>query len=194
MKNSPILLTILIVLILGGIYSFFEKNLMTNEIKIQAYTTAYSYYDNTPPGSAIISNPIIHKFAGGTGTYIDPITLAVGHSIINKKNILDFPAGTRFYIPNVRRYFIVEDACGDGDTPQNGPCHIGYPDGTNAWVDMWIDGQSGTASTTNDCEDAITDAHLIIENPKPNYAVVPGPIFQNGSCSNQYGDALIFKN
>lgn len=160
------------------------------ETKILAFVTGYTYWDNTPPGSADISNPIIHKKAGGIGTYVDPITVAVGHSIIGKSHILDYPAGTRFYIPNVRRYFIVEDTCGDGNTPQNGPCHTGYPAGTTSWVDIWIDGASGSKSVTNSCAEKITGNHLIIKNPATNYAVVSGPIFQNGACTLEYGDAL----
>ena len=165
------------------------------ETYIQAYTTAYSYWDNTPVGTAAISNPIIHQKAGGIGTYADPITLAVGHSIIDGKNILDYPAGTRFYIPNVRRYFIVEDTCGDGPTPQNGPCHTGYPSGTATWVDMWIDGQSGSQSAVDACASYLTDsngvAHLIIKNPAQNYAVVSGPVFNNGTCTEQYGNTAV---
>jgi hypothetical protein len=58
-----------------------------SEIRFVAYTTGYGYPDNTPAGNAI-SNPIIHSGAGGTGTYADPITLAVGHSITNGKILL----------------------------------------------------------------------------------------------------------
>jgi hypothetical protein len=130
----------------------------------------------------------LHRGAGGSGTYADPITLAVGHSIIDGKDILDYPAGTRFYIPNVRRYFIVEDTCGDGSQPQNGPCHTGFPPGTTAWVDMWIDGRSGTPEAVDDCARALTGAHRIIQNPKANYVVVQGPVFQDGKCTAQYGD------
>lgn len=167
----------------------------SNEVFIKAYTTAYTYWDNTPPGSADISHPILHSKAGGTGTYANPITLAVGHSIISGKDILDYPAGTKFYIPNVRRYFIVEDTCGDGGSPQNGPCHKGYPLGTTTWVDMWIDGQSGSSSAANSCAENLTDgngvAHTIIKNPASNYVVVSGPVFQNGSCSAQYGNTAV---
>ncbi len=163
-----------------------------NEIRHQAYTTSYSYWDNTPAGSALISHPILHSVAGGIGTYADPITIAVGHSIINNVDILDFPAGTRFYIPNVRRYFIVEDTCGDGATPQNGACHTGYPAGTTTWLDMWIDGASGTTASVDACAAFLTDtngvAHLAIQNPASNYVVVTGPVFQNGSCTAQYGN------
>lgn len=167
----------------------------SGEENIWAYTTSYSYWDNTPVGSAAISHPVLHQTAGGVGTYADPITIAVGHSIINNQDILDYPAGTKFYIPNVRRYFIVEDTCGDGALPQNGPCHTGYPAGTTAWVDMWIDGQSGTQTSVTNCANFLTDtngvAHLIIKNPGPNYVVVQGPVYQNGSCTAQYGNTPV---
>ncbi len=165
------------------------------EIRKQAYTTSYSYWDNTPVGSAAIAYPVLHQTAGGTGTYTDPITIAVGYSIINGQNILDYPVGTKFYIPNVRRYFIVEDLCGDSATPQNGPCHTGYPAGTSTWVDMWIDGQSGTATAVHACAAFLTDtngtAHLLIQNPASNYVVVSGAIFQNGTCTQQYGNVPV---
>jgi LysM domain len=165
------------------------------EIRFNAYTTAYTYWDNTPAGTANISHPILHQKAGGTGTYADPITIAVGHSIINGKDILDFPAGTKFYIPNVQRYFIVEDTCGDGNTPQNGACHTGYPAGTSAWLDMWIDGASSTAAKSASCASALTDSngvvHLVIQNPAPNYKVIAGPVIQNGICSAQFGNTPV---
>jgi hypothetical protein len=169
-----------------------QSPLSSGEESIVAYTTAYTYYDNTPPGSATISDPVIHQKAGGTGTYDDPITLAVGHSITNHKDTLDYPAGTKFYIPNVRRYFIVEDTCGDGSTPQNGPCHTGYPAGTTAWVDMWIDGQTGTKQAVNSCASKVTDgngeSHIIIKNPTSNYLVIPESIFSSGVCTKLYGN------
>lgn len=159
---------------------------------ITAYTTGYGFYDNTPPGSATISNPIIHRQAGGTGTFQDPITLAVGHSIINGQDILDWPAGMRWYIPNLRRYFIVEDTCGDGSTPQNGPCHdLGQADpGAQTWLDLWVDGSSMTHSASDACESAITANHLAVESPAANYAVVAGPI-AGSTCTRQFGDALV---
>jgi hypothetical protein len=161
------------------------------ETQLTVYVTAYTYYDNTPPGSAAISNPVIHQKAGGIGTYTDPITLAVGHSIVNGQHFMDYPAGTKFYIPNVRRYFIVEDTCGDGNTPQNGPCHTGYPSNASAWIDMWIDGQSGTASSSTSCANKVTGVFLVVKDPAPNYAVVPGAVFSNGSCTQLYGNTLV---
>ena len=161
------------------------------ERRFNAYITAYTYYDNTPPGSAIISHPILHTVAGGSGTFADPITVAVGHSLGGGRDTLDFAAGTKFYVPNLRRYFVVEDTCGDGATPQAGPCHTGYPSGTSAWLDLWIDGASGLEPAVQACANAITDAHLVIQNPASNYRVSVGPVFTGGACSAQYGNGIV---
>lgn len=150
----------------------------TGEIKFDAYLTGYGWPDNTP-ASANISDGVIHSSAGGTGTYADPITIAVGHSIISGKDILDYPKGTKFYLPALRKYFIVEDTCGDGNAPQNGPCHTGYQG--KPWLDAWVGGQNAAASSVYACEDKITGVHKVIQNPASNYAVTSGPIF-NGTC------------
>ncbi len=157
----------------------------SNETRFQAYLTAYTFWDNTPPGSSLISNPIIHTYAGGTGTFADPVTLAVGHSMAGGVHTLDYKPGTKFYLPYLKKYFIVEDICGDGDTPENGPCHtgyLGYP-----WFDLWIDGANGTPTSTNACAEAVTEVHLIIQNPAPNYAVSSSSIYNNG-CAQQFTD------
>jgi hypothetical protein len=117
--------------------------------------------------------------------------MAVGHAIVGGQSILDFPAGTRFYIPNLRRYFIVEDTCGDGPIPQSGPCHTGYPSHAQNWLDVWIDGRNGTVASTDVCADALTDVHLAIKNPEPDYAVVSGPIYGPTGCTAQYGDTTV---
>jgi hypothetical protein len=159
---------------------------------LTAYVTGYDYWDNTPPGSPVISNPVIHKVAGGTGTWQDPTTVAVGHSIINGQDILDWAAGTRFYIPNLRRYFIVEDTCGDGPDPQDEPCHdlSTAPHGAQTWLDVWVDGSQMSQSAANNCEDEITHLQLVIENPAADYAVVPGSI-AGSSCTQQYGNTVV---
>lgn len=161
------------------------------EVGFDAYLTSYTYWDNTPPGSADIALPVLHSKAGGTGTYADPITIAVGHSITNGVDTPDYPKGTIFYIPNVRKYFIVEDLCGDGSKPQNGPCHTGFPAGASAWLDMWIDGQSTTSSKATSCANALTKVLRVEINPAPYWIVVPGPVINNGVCATQYGDVLL---
>lgn len=173
-----------------------------------AYTTAVGYGDNTPPSNNI-SNPVIHQTAGGTGTYSDPVTLAVGHSLATGIDVLDYPAGTRFYAPNVQKYFIAEDTCGDGPAPQNIGCHKLFgtanhndaPDGATVWVDLWVGGRStdvyAVGSPLYNCESAVTssntgDLHTLIVNPANNYKVTTGDIFQSstGACQTGYGDTV----
>jgi hypothetical protein len=158
---------------------------------IAAYLTGYSYFDNTPPGSVEISHAVLHQSAGGTGTYADPITVAVGHSIVEGRDVLDWPAGTRFYVPNLRRYFVVEDTCGDGSTPQSGPCHVGYPAPATTWLDLWVGGSGGPASGADSCMDSVTGVWTVLVDPAPNYATVVGDIYGSAGCTGQYGNAVV---
>ena len=123
---------------------------------MQVYLTGYSYWDNTPRGSAQIARPVVHRQAGGIGTYSDPITVAVGHSKSAGRSRMDFPTGTRFYFPNLQKYGIVEDLCGDGPRPQNGPCHSGYRG--LAWLDIYVGGRSTGEAASNQCMRSITGA------------------------------------
>lgn len=77
---------------------------------VHVRVTWYASYDNNPPGSREIAYrrewgfPTIHNQAAGTGTYDDPLTVAVNRG--------DYPVGTRFYYPAIRKYGMVEDECG----------------------------------------------------------------------------------
>lgn len=149
-----------------------------SEKAFSVYLTGYSYWDNTPPGSSAISKPVIHRRAGGTGKYSDPITIAVGHTIIGSRQTLDFKPGTKFYIKRLRKYAIVEDVCGDGRKPQNGPCHSGhkgYP-----WLDIYVGGRKSKAGFSTNCARKITAVQQIIINPKPDYPVEVGEITETG--------------
>jgi hypothetical protein len=157
-----------------------------------AYTTGYGYWDNTPPGSTIISNPVLHQSAGGTGTWQDPITIAVGHSISNGVDTLDYPAGTRMYIPSLEKYFIVEDACGDGATPQDIPCHNisrAARRGATVWFDVWIGGSSSSNSDSRQCQSTLTGIHTVILDPSiHNYRVTPGDVLSGQVCHANFGE------
>ncbi len=144
------------------------------EQTITAYTTGYTWFDNTPVGSAAIAHPVLHKKAGGTGSYADPITLATASG--------KFPVGTRFYIPNMRRYFIAEDI---GGANMYNP-----PAGASAWLDMWIGGAGGSASGADRCAMSNTGNHAVIVNPKNTYAVATGRIY-DGTCHGGFGEALV---
>jgi hypothetical protein len=143
-----------------------------------AYITGYSYWDNTPPGSAAIARPVIHQKAGGKGTYRDPITIAVGYRLVGGKAKLDFPAGTRFYLPHLQRYAIVEDICGDGPQPHLTGCARGK--NGMPWLDIYVDGSRVGASAADACMYRLTGFHDIIMNPRDGYPVQAGPIAESG--------------
>lgn len=132
------------------------------------WLTGYSYQDNTPAGSSIVSTPVLHKEAGGTGTYADPITVAVP----GKGNGI-WKSGSRFYLPTVKRYVIAEDT---GASPA--------PSGQDGHLDMWIGGQGGTKSATDACMDKITATGVTAQyNPPSNLPVIKGPIYSAGKCN-----------
>lgn len=155
-----------------------SMNSTRQEHRFEVFLTGYSYWDNTPPGSGAISKPVVHNRAGGTGTFENPITIAVGHVIENRQQTLDFQPGTRFYIERLRKYAIVEDVCGDGTRPQDGPCHTGYKG--RPWLDIYIGGKSVTASHTTACARSITDFQHVIINPRRGYPVNEGAIVDTG--------------
>ncbi len=143
------------------------------EQRVRAYVTGYTFYDNTPAGTAIVSHPVLHEQAGGSGTYVDPITVAVGHRLDDGQDILDWPAGTRIYVPDLARYFVVEDTCGDGAAPQHGPCHslVEAPDGVTTWVDVWTGGQRAGPDAARACTERVTAARDIIVGARDGYPV-----------------------
>jgi hypothetical protein len=141
--------------------------LPTDPQTFPAHISGYSYYGNFPPNSATIASPVIHQQAGGTGTYDDPITVAVAPG--------QYAKGTRFYIPNLRRYVIVEDECGS--------CR-------GAWLEVWIDGRAGRETSADSCINAITGTFTVVGNPVRDYPVDPGSIYSSRGCTQQYGNAL----
>jgi len=145
------------------------------------YVTAYSWSDNTPPGSSAVSHSVLHRRAGGTGTYADPVTVAVGHDRSTGRDVLDHPAGTRFYLPHLRRYVIVEDTCGDGPAPQDGPCHdlSQAPAGTTLWLDVWVGGADGSPSDVEECAARLTGdgGRTAVLDPPAGLPVLAGPVF-----------------
>ncbi|HEX4251030.1 MAG TPA: hypothetical protein VH008_24400 [Pseudonocardia sp.] len=136
--------------------------------QLTIWLTGYSWQDNTPPGSSTVGEPVLHKEAGGQGTFADPITVAVpGH-----QGDMAWQPGTKFYLPSVQRYVIVEDS---GAAKQ--------PSGTDTHLDMWIDGQDGTKQATDDCENLFTGRVPAQVNPPDSLPVMAGPIFANQKCN-----------
>lgn len=131
---------------------------------ITAAISGYSYQDNSPPGSATISMPVIHRVAGGTGSFLDPITTAVPGGASNPET----PKGTKLYVAKLRRYFIVEDS---GATKEGGK-HF----------DLYVDGQGFSKADSNACMDSYTGSATIILNPPAGEPVTAGPLTGTGGC------------
>lgn len=132
---------------------------------ITAELTGYSYQDNTPPSSAKISAPVLHKVAGGTGTFADPITTAVpGHS----GQGMETPKGTRLYVPRLKRYFIVEDS---GATKMS-----------TRHFDLWVGGQGFPKSASDKCMNSYTGREQVVLNPGAGMPVTVGPLTGANGC------------
>lgn len=163
--------------------------------EIAVYLTGYTWHDNTPPGDRISQPREAGARASGSGTWDDPITVAVGHSLASGQDVLDFPAGTLFYVPSLRRYLIVEDTCGDGPEPEDGPCHRlddpdnPAPEGASAWLDVWVDGRDVDEETAHACARRLTGLHMVVVNPSAGYVVADGEgVLQDSFCDVGYGE------
>ena len=128
-----------------------------------AFVTGYTWWDNSPPGSAQISRPVLHERAGGKGTYRDPITVAVGYTSDGP----DFAYGTRFYLPDLKKYFIVEDICG--------ACHRARA-GTDYTLDIWLDGRDLSSSRATSCTHRVTGKQPVIRKPGSGLPVASGSV------------------
>lgn len=154
----------------GAVSGAGSKILTGSPRRIMLHTTGYSFQDNQGGDNATISCGILHKTAGGAGTYQDPTTVAVpGHAGQGTET----PCGTRFYVPKYRKYFIVEDT---GATKYDDAHHI----------DIYVGGQDGSKDASYKCQEAVTTEDgsptPAIVNPPPGEPVQPGPIAQGGGC------------
>lgn len=148
---------------------------------VHATITFYGWPDNSPPGKQI-AHSIIHKRAGGDGTYCNPTTFATERS--NNKRI---PYGIKIYVPFLRQYFIREDLCAASGPPTgsgNNGCY-------KLWFDLWIGGNAKSkARDVIDCELKLTPNRKVsvILWPRKGMPVAhPGAIYRNqpppsGSC------------
>jgi hypothetical protein len=125
-----------------------------------AWLTGYSLEDNSPAGTRTTSSG---RKAGGTGTFDDPITLAVGYEGGD-----EFPVGAVFYVPLVRAYFVVEDRCGACSDPTGAAEYT---------IDLWVGSDPDSS-----CMYEITGTHNVVQNAGPGWAVVPRWDELGGDC------------
>ena len=127
--------------------------------------TGYSFQDNQGGNNARICCPVLHRSAGGKGTFEDPITVAVpGHG----GKGMETPVATRFYLPTVRRYVIVEDS----GASKMGTRHL----------DMYVGGEGLPRRASDRCMDQITGRVPAVMNPGPGLPVTVGPLTGSAGC------------
>jgi hypothetical protein len=148
---------------------------------VDATITFYGWPDNAPPGNKI-SHPILHKHAGGDGTYCNPTTFAT-----ERANNKEIPYGIKIYVPFLKQYFIREDLC----TTSGGTLGSGSNGCYGLWFDLWIGGTAKSKPhAVIECERRLTPNHQVpvILWPRDGMPVAhPGPIYRNdpppdGSC------------
>ncbi len=147
------------------------------EQSFRGYLTGYSFQDIDVLEIVENSHPHGHEIAGGVGTFSDPITLAVGQTAQGVEFTLDFPAGTRFYLPKLRKYAMVETICRDRIISQTGGCNIGKQG--LPWLVIYVDG-IGMAENATACASKISGIQTFVMDPGPNRSVVVGELTQSG--------------
>jgi hypothetical protein len=151
---------------------------------VQATITFYGWPDNSPPGNKI-AHPILHKHAGGDGTYCNPTTFAT-----ERANNKDIPYGIKIYVPFIKQYFIREDLCTHSG-PKSGSGSNGC---SGLWFDLWIGGTGkSNKHAVFACERKLTpnqkvsvilwpDDGMPVEHAGPIYRNAPPP---DGSCDGK---------
>jgi hypothetical protein len=127
--------------------------------------TLYGAKDNDPPGSTEIAYPKVHRKAGGTGTFADPITFATSKD--------ELAIGTVIYYPYLKRYFVMEDQCVECEADWRK--HVPH-------IDLWA-GASTDAGIVA-CENSLTqDGQTpVVVNPSANLPVVTTPLYDGKRC------------
>jgi hypothetical protein len=148
------------------------------EQQFSAFLTGYTYWAAAPNGSRQIARPAVHRKAGGSGTYRDPITLAVGNAPPNGRSVTDFPAGTVFYIPRLRKYAIVVDICADGPIPQSGACQS--KNKGQIALNIYVGGTQAGGTNADWCMQRLTGLQNVIINPDAGWPVKRGAITESG--------------
>ena len=131
------------------------------------YVTFYGFDDNddgdpTHTGTDVISHPSFHASAKeDLGTYNRPGTLAADPEFLKP--------GTKVYIPNLYRYYIMEDTCRE--------CSEHWKEG-KLHIDLYV---SGRGQDLVDCEYRLTmSAAVIIVDPPAGL-----PVKRGSACANR---------
>jgi hypothetical protein len=110
---------------------------------VMAEFTFYGALDNCPPGGDI-AYPKLHKEAGGTGTFADPITFAGAEKAMKP--------GTIIYAPQFMKYFIFEDSCEE--------CEEDWKSKKKYHADLWMGPDTLGQGPLIACENTLTSNKL----------------------------------
>jgi hypothetical protein len=127
------------------------------------------------PQPVLDQYPKLHKVAGGTGTYADPITFAAAPNAL--------PAGTVMYVWKFAKYFIMEDECQE--------CIRDWKQKQKYHTDLWIgDDTVPEGGNLVACENALSslgwvDSATVEVNPSDHHPVNTDPLFDadKNTCS-----------
>jgi hypothetical protein len=122
--------------------------------------TFYSARDKSPVGSLLIAFPtVLHGLAGGSGRYDDPVTFAAAPGT--------FAPGTRIYVSDLERYFVLEDLCASC-----GGTHI------ELWTGSALDDGIRTCAAQLGAQEI--GSYLV--DPPRGLPVAAGPLYDGGQC------------
>ena len=119
------------------------------------------------PDGNTIAEPVLHQKAGGTGTFVDPLTFAAVTGAYAK--------GIKIYVPLVQKYFIREDLC---------------PSCSGTQVDLYVGNPSNTI-VAQSCAGSLTPpdgtATAIVINPSGDLTYDPIPIWNASNTAYPIG-------
>jgi hypothetical protein len=125
--------------------------------------------------------PVPHNIATeGKGTFQEPSTFAT--AAMDSGSPAELAPGTRIYVPEVHKYFIMEDQCKE--------CGQQWFPRRSYHVDLWMGPSFGSANgPLMDCEGKLTLGNpfagtgTIVVDPPPDLPVDTNPLFTNDTCT-----------
>ena len=142
-----------------------------DQYTISAQITFYGYPDNDPPSDQIAYTCNGRTGASGSGSYDDPVTVAVAPD--------DISPCTMMYLPYLKKYGIAGDTCAQ--------CIEDFYNGEHH-VDVWTGGNWDGGDNQIDCEDGLTPdpGQQVIINPPSDWDVDTRPLFDGDCHYNTY--------
>jgi hypothetical protein len=125
---------------------------------VQHEVNFFGWPDN---GGDAIAFPKLHTGAGGIGTYADPVTFA--------SDPMEWAPGTILYVPYIKRYVIMEDACS--------ACTADWAS-RKYHIHIWLNSDARAATDVTACETSLARMNTNVEiDPPATRPVATVPLF-----------------